>query len=109
MVVGKPIWEIIKGVERIGSIVKIRIHLAKVMDKKNGELIDFRFSQPLLKSDVHVLFFAQGIKCNKRDKIEVRVQESLSKGDYYEVDLIYDTDLDKEHNEHYKNMLTLLV
>ena len=109
MVVGKPIWEIIKEVERIETIVRVRVHVKKITDKHTGEWIDFKFSQSLLKSDAHPLFLSQGVKCDKREEIKLRVDEDLSMGDYYVVDLTYDTILDKELNEHYQNALTLLV
>lgn len=110
MVVGKPIWEVIKHVERTGSVIKMRVHCVKVKDNFNGKDIDFSSHEKFLRRDIHVLFLTQGVKCVKPDKIEFHVTNDPSMDyDYYVVDLTYDTDLDKEPDEHNKNFLNLLV
>lgn len=109
MVAGRPIWEIIKNVERNGSIIKIRVHCKKIKDKWSDKWIKLSVNEGFLRRNIHVLFLTQGVKCTYPDKIEFIVQEDFSKGDYYVVDLVYDTELDKEQIEQQQNFISLLV
>lgn len=109
MLAGKPVWEIIKHVERTGSVIKMRVHCVKVKEKSDCSYVEFEFHEIYLRRDIHVLFLSQGVKCEKPEKIEILNHDEDPLREFFIVDLVYDTDLDNQPDEHIESAINLLV